>query len=264
MRETSNILLDTYEASNKTSWLTTYNENLEKVDNFAGTVNTRIQQNETNITTINNDIELIKTNIATLSEEGTGNTSSISQLQSSINDLNVNVEANTAKNNLQDQNISNNLNKINDLQATTEGQYSTLLNQVTENTDNINVLTSSALKPITVTTSDNNFKINTAYFTKIRQNLFNIIIYCNFIPKNYMEKRITITANEFYFPSRFVSTGAINYTRTAGGANYILGTIFMHFERSSNNDIDLYINCSSNLSTIDGSMTLGFQSYLTL
>lgn len=264
MRETSNILLDTYEANNKTSWLTTYNENLEKVDNFAGTANTRIQQNETNITTINNEIELIKTNIATLSEEGTNNTSSISQLQTSINDLNVNVEANTAKNNLQDQNISENLNKINDLQATTEVQYRTLLNQVTDNSSTIDTLSSATLKPITVTTNDNNFKINTAYFTKIRQNLFNLIIYCTFIPKNYMTNRINITANEFYFPSRFNSTGAINYIRTAGGGNYSLGSVFMFVERSGNHGIDLYINCSNNLSTMDGSMTLGFQSYLTL
>lgn len=105
MRETTNILLDTYESADKTSWLTTYNENLEKVDQFAGAANSRIQQNETNITTINNEIELINTNIATLSEAGTGNSSSISELQNSLRDTNENVLANTNKNNLQDRDI---------------------------------------------------------------------------------------------------------------------------------------------------------------
>lgn len=115
MRETTNILLDTYKAEDKTSWLTTYNENLEKVDLFAGTANSRIQQNETNITTINNEIELIKTNIATLSEAGTGNSSSISELQNSLRDTNENVLANTNKNNLQDQEIININNRISNL-----------------------------------------------------------------------------------------------------------------------------------------------------
>lgn len=117
MIATKNIDLDTYEANDETSWLTTYNENINKIDEFAGQVKANLEENNSSIQTVNSQIELINSDITTITQTNTVQTANIVELQNTVQSQGEQIVANTTKNNLQDQSIAEINNSINNINS---------------------------------------------------------------------------------------------------------------------------------------------------